>query len=293
MLNYDYTLLVTDEDLYLHNGKEPYDEGFISKIHPTNICYTVKFVPTPPVQSVTLPNEILETILFDVALYKFKCRKYQDVFKILLLRPKLFVNFYLHFFPKEQNTYYQIYFDSHLPIYKDRISRMLFFMFKIHQVLCIPSHECPAPYFLIEIIVSDNHALYPILPWTVVEGRHPKDYNIEISVLPNEFPDDSESHFAYITGPVIGDIAWIKGFFYSNNILLAKSIHRPVIPIIFTGQYEGLYKGETILLRESAWRFFTHMFQYIYGEDTRMYVGDSISDFDYKFYDTLDPRFLL
>jgi len=293
MYDHNFTLLVTDDDLYMYDSQEPYDEGYLRKVGPTNIHRTVKHRCTIPLrkQYKNLPREIVEDILLYVANHRFKCRQFKDVLSILQLCPKLFTKFYLQFFPKESNTCYMLYFDSYTPVYQDRMSRMLYLIHRIHQILQKPSHEC-TPYFLIEIIVSDHHSLYPILPWTIVSGKIPQKYELEIHLRPNEFPEEDEMHLAYVTGPVLGDVTWVRGIFYNNQVLLASTAQRPVIPIIFTGQYEGLYKGETILLRENSWIFFTYMIQYIYGEDAHVYVGDSISEFDYKFYDTLDPRFL-
>ena len=287
-----YTFLVCDEDLYLYKTIKPYNEGYIKKVGPTNIIIPMKNPKTKDLQIQNLPMEIIIEILFQVSLYKFRCREFKQTYKILLLHPQLFTRFYQYFFPKESNEVYSIYFkDGYQEIYQDRISRTLYLCTKLHQQITKPSYEFPS-YFVIEIFLNDANIFYPILPWTIIEGKKPMDYNIEMNICTNEYPNENENHFAFITGPAVGDIAWVRGTFYNDNILLASTFQRPVLPILFTGRLTGLYKGEDILKMEKAWIYLTKMLQYTYGEDMRLYIGNQNRPFDYTFHDSLDPRFL-
>lgn len=265
--NHKYTFLVCDEDLYLYKTARPYDEGFIKKVKPTNIISSIKYPPQEPLDPIfqSLPKDLITTILFKVALFKFQCRRFKEVHKILLLKPELFTKFYIKFFPKETNQIYALYFNSFQRIYQDRISRTLFFCMKLHQQLIRPQHESP-PYYILEIHLADNPIFIPVLPWTIITGKRPINYTLRINTMSNEYPNDNENHFAFVTGPVIGDIAWLRGTFYTENILLASTFQRPVLPIIFTGKYHVLYRGSTILESEHTWYHFTKMLQFIYGE---------------------------
>jgi hypothetical protein len=291
-----YVFLVCDEDLYLYKTSKPYNEGYIKKVAPTNIISSIRHPKAkPPLDSIfkTLPPEIVSNILFKTILFEFKCRNFKNTFKLLKLIPELFTKFYLHFYPKETNQIYTLYFEEGFQsIYKDRVSRILYLCTKLHDQLIKPSFESP-PYYIIEIYLKDTPIFVPILPWTIITGNRPKNYELEINMMTNEYPNDNENHFAFITGPTTGDIAWLRGTFYSDNILLASTFQRPVIPIIFTStQSPSLYQGSNILSSEPTWIHFTHMLQYIYGQDTRLFLGNQNSQFDFTFHDSLDPKFM-
>lgn len=291
-----FTFLVTEEEnLYLYHTKPPYQEGYVKKVLPTNLHLTPRLqtqtpnILNPSIYS-TLPIEILESILLECALYRFKLHLFKETIKVLDLLPCTYVKFYLYFFPKESSKHYTIFCESLIEIYKNRVKRIIYLTSRLHNILVTPSHECP-PYFLIEIILEDTNPMRPIRPWSIVEGILPKDYHLKIRLHANEYPSENQFHFAYTTGPVVGDIAWLRGEFNADCILLAATFQRPVIPITFENR-KGLLRGEQILQTQPSWIYYTKLLQYIYGSDTTLYLGDTISKHTYGFYDALDPRFL-
>jgi hypothetical protein len=175
-------------------------------------------------------------------------------------------------------------------IYRSRIARMLYFIIRIQTILTKPCHEC-TQFFNIEINLWDTNPLQPILPWSIINGKIPKDYSIKMEVRNDEYPMADYQIFSYFTGPVIGDITWIKGRFISDSILLASVTQRPILPLIFTN-VRGIIRGKQILQNEPSWIYFTHLLKFIYGPITTLFIGDWITPGgSYILYDTLDPQF--
>jgi hypothetical protein len=298
-MNGNTIYIVNEDDLYQFDSEPPYTEGYVKKILPTYI-HIPDQVPIGPCQLnpeifQNLPQSITEEILHLVLLSKLQSRKFKQVYKMLQLIPILSTKLYLQFFPIETEKGYNIYFEkmgsvyTMGDIYRNRIVRMLYLTTRIHDILRFPGFDFN-PYFLLEIQLGKLNPMVSINPWSIINGKTPKHYYANIELCENNNIGVGSPPFSFITGPVMGDIAWVNGDFINDSILKATSFHRPIIPLSFFTE-AGLIKGEHIIYNEPTWINYTHLLQYIYGPSTTLFIGDIQKKDHFIFHNTLDPRF--
>lgn len=274
--------IVNEDDLFQFNSESPYTEGYVKKVLPTYIHIPIQ-PPIGPNQLdpeiyKNLPQSITEEILHLILLSKLRSRKFKQVYELLKLSPILSTKLYLEFFPIETDQGYNMYFkmiDSTYTmgdIYRNRIVRILYLTTRIHDILIFPCFDYN-PYFLIEIQVGKANPMQSINPWSIVGGKTPKQYYLTIELCENNNITVGSPPFSFITGPVIGDIAWVEGNFMNDSVLRSSSFHRPIIPLSFFNNI-GLLKGEHIIQSEPTWINYSNLLKYIYGPSTTLFIGD-------------------